>query len=237
MPVQRSFWSSWLIPGVIVTIAIALVAFVVIYETNDDAQPTSGDTAANSTDQFPYDIGLERRDPHDPLALGAVDAPITLIVFSDFQCPFCAKWSHDTLPVLLERVDDGQLRIEMREVNVFGEASRRAALAAYAAALQGRYLDYHDALFAGGHPRTGAGLSAEALVETARDLNLDVDLFREQMNSATTRTAIDANEQLGATAGAFSTPSFILGGQPIAGAQPTKVFLDTLDELTGPEGN
>ncbi|MEP9395022.1 thioredoxin domain-containing protein [Gordonia sp. VNK1] len=239
MSEKRSKLSSWWIPGVIVALAIALVTFVVVYEFGDDTSAPSSaaaDTAAGPNDSR-YDMGLERRDPHDPLALGRVDAPVTLIVFTDYQCPFCAKWSRDTLPTLLTRVDSGDLRIEMRDVNVFGEASRRAAKASYAAALQGRFIDYHQALFADGKPRTGAGLSTEALTDIARRLGLDIPRFDEQMSSATTDAAIRQNEQVGAVAGAYSTPSFILGGQPIAGAQPTAVFVGMLDELTGPKGN
>ncbi|MDV6307634.1 DsbA family protein [Gordonia amicalis] len=235
MTEKRSPVTFWLVAGVIVATAIALIAFVVVIDSDDPQPPARAGT--DSTGDYLYDIGLERRDPQDPLALGRVDAPVTLIVFTDYQCPFCAKWSHDTLPTMIERAEAGELRIEFRDVNVFGEASTRAARAAYAAALQGRFLDYHHALYPEGRPRKGDGLSTEGLIATSAELGLDVDRFRSDMESTETRKAIAENEELGAAAGAYSTPSFILGGQPIAGAQPTEVFVDALDELTTAEGN
>nr|WP_246371932.1 thioredoxin domain-containing protein [Gordonia humi] len=204
-----------------------MVAFVIVNDASDN-QPA---VSADSSEPFPYDIGIERRSAADPLAFGRIDAPITMVVFSDYQCPYCAQWSRDSLPAMLARVDTGQLRIEMRDVSVFGEPSRRAAQAAYAAARQDRYLQFHDALFAGGEKRPASELTDQALIDTATRLGLDITRFTADMMSASTRVAVDRNEHDATTVGAFSTPSFILGGQPIAGAGPTSLYLDKLDAL------
>src|SRR5699024_4674469 len=74
----------------------------------------------------------------DPMSDGPADAPVKLVVFSDYQCPYCAAWSQDTLPKMLDYVDSGALRIAWRAVNVCGSASAQAATRAYAAALQDR---------------------------------------------------------------------------------------------------
>lgn len=224
---------SWLIPSLILLVAAVLVGFVVVYNAGSDEAPPARTEAG---EQYPYDIGIERRDPADLLAMGKVDAPITMVVFSDFQCPYCAKWANDALPAMLERVEAGQLRIEMRDLSIFGPASRRAAEAAYAAALQDRYLDYHDALFAGGEKRSAGQLTEDALVSTAAELGLDPVRFRADMTSPTTASAVDRSEQDAATVGAYSTPSFILGGQPIAGAAPAETYLDKLDAMLSATG-
>lgn len=224
----RSNRPGWLVPVLVVILAGALIGFVLIYNSGDDAAPAPSPQAG---ELFPYDSGIERRDPADRLAFGKVDAPVTMVVFSDFQCPYCAQWSRESLPALLPRVDAGQLRIEMRDISVFGDVSRRAAQAAYAAALQDRYLDFHDALFAGGAKRAAVNLSVDALIRTAAELGLDVERFRSDLTSAATAAAVDLSEDEAATAGAYSTPTFILGGRPMLGANPPETYLAALDEL------
>ena len=225
---KGSQWRSWVVPSLVVIVAAALVGFVVVYDDGED-EPTSGQAAVGEV--FPYDIGIERRDAADPLGFGDVDALITMVVFSDFQCPYCAQWSHDALPAMLDRVHKGQLRIEMRDISVFGEPSRRAAEASYAAALQNRYFDFHKELFRDGKKLPADQLGDDSLLSKAAALGLDMKRFRADMHSPETKAAVDRNEQDAATVGAYSTPSFILGGQPIAGAGPPQLYLDKLDSM------
>lgn len=173
---------------------------------------------------------VERRDSEDPLSIGTVDAPVTMVMFSDYQCPFCASWMDETLPVMMDYVDDEQLRIEFRDLNVFGPESERASHAAYAAALQDSYMEYHQALLADGEIRQPAELSEEALLDLAAELGLDTDQFLEDMHSEAVQEQILENQRLGTDLGAYSTPSFIVGGQPMVGAQPTDVFVDAVDQ-------
>src|SRR5699024_3586651 len=98
----------------------------------------------------PEHVDAERHEQDGPLAFGDAGAPVTIVMFSDFQCSFCALWTNQTLPQIQPLIDDGQVRIEWRDIAVFGEDSRRAAYAAYAAGLQGEYQEYAGALFAGG---------------------------------------------------------------------------------------
>ncbi len=149
---------------------------------------------------------------------------MTLVVFSDYQCTFCAKWSGETLPLMLEHVEAGDLRIEWRDVNVFGPASERAAKASYAAALQGAFWEYHDALLPDGKTRSEQELSEESLIALAGELGLNEEKFAADLVSQDTATVISANQQFGFDLGATSTPVFILGGQPLVGAQPSEVF-------------
>ena len=173
---------------------------------------------------------VERRDGDDPLALGPVDAPVTLVVFSDYQCPYCAKWSNETLPELERYIDAGELRVEWRDVNVFGEASERGARAVYAAALQDEFTAMHQALFADGLARAATELSDERLGTLARDLGLNGDQFDTDYAAESTTVEVARNQQLGLDIGAFTTPAFIFGGQPIVGAQPTDAFITAMDQ-------
>ncbi|MBC9936982.1 thioredoxin domain-containing protein [Leucobacter sp. cx-87] len=189
----------------------------------DAGEIVEGETEGPDLTEF------ERRDPADPLAAGPVDAPVGLIVFSDYQCRFCAQWNLQTLPAMMELADAGELRIEWRDINVFGEASERAARASHAAAKQGQFWEYHELLFANGERRSDAGLTDQGLTELAASLGLDTAQFTTDMNSAETAAEVARNAELGINLGATSTPVFLLGGQPISGAQPTEVFLEAYE--------
>lgn len=235
---RRRGSTPWLVPALVVLLAGALIA-VVVALAREPAAPSGDTTVEASVPEAPTEVQgpqqpdltqVERRDEADLLTAGPVDAPVVLVVFSDYQCPFCARWSAATLPLMMERAEAGELRIEWRDVNIFGPASERAARASYAAALQGAFWEYHDALFAGGEHRSESQLSEEALIELAEGLGLDADRFAADLGSEQTAAQVAENQQLGLDLGAYSTPVFILGGQPIVGAQPSQVFLDAFDD-------
>ena len=233
----RSQRPPWVVPVAILAATAVLVVLVVLVRTGGDSGTQSGadspgQGAAAEVEQVeePDFSFAERRDDDDLLAAGPVDAPVGLVIFSDYQCPFCASWNADTLPAMMQRAEAGELRIEWRDVNVFGEASERASRASYAAAVQGAFWEYHELLFAEGETRSEQELSDDALIDLAAELGLDTDRFAQDLESEQTREQIAANARLGLELGAHSTPTFILGGQPILGAQPTEVFVDALDD-------
>lgn len=212
------------IPG-LVMLAILIILVVAMWRAGDagDGDTAGGGVVAQQQPDYSY---AERRETGDPFALGPVDAPVGLVVFSDYQCPFCAQWSRETLPVMKERAEAGELRIEWRDVNVYGPASKRAAMASYAAAEQGRFWEFHDALFDGGRTRSERDLSEAALVALAGQRGMDTERFAADMISPQAAEEIARNEELGIEHGASATPVFILGGSPMVGAQPAEVFLD-----------
>lgn len=171
----------------------------------------------------------ERNSGVDPLILGERTAPAELVVFSDYQCPFCAHWSRDTLPALLDYVDEGQLRIVWRDVNLSGEASERGARAVYAAALQGQFLDFHQALMEDGRGASDDALEEQSLIELADELGLDVPRFTADMKSPEAANAMRQNEGEGQTQGVTRTPSFVFNDQFISGVQPTDAFIANLE--------
>lgn len=234
----------WFVPVLVLVVTAGLVTVAVTYSSGQDA-PTSterGGAATVSPSAAAGDgpasdvVGAERtpgdtarRSPNDPLALGPVDAPVALVVYADYQCPYCALWSHDTLPTMRKYAKRGELRIEWRQLNIFGPASARASKAAYAAALQGQFWPYHDALYAGGEHRTESELSRGALVEVAVSLGLDRARFVADVASKKVAQAVQRDEQEGYDLGVLTTPSFLINGKPIVGAQPTSVFTKAVD--------
>lgn len=227
---KRSWSSSWLVPVVVLAVAAAGIAVVFSLNSGSGSAGASG-TSTAGPDQAQAngqpDLRIvERRDASDVMAAGPADAPVAMVVFSDYQCQFCARFNAETLPLMMEYADAGDLRIEWRDVNVFGPASERAARASYAAGLQGAFWEYHNGLFKGGKHRSETDLSEQALNGLATELGLDADKFAADLGAEETARQIAANQKLGLELGAYSTPVIILGGQPIVGAQPSQVFHD-----------
>lgn len=111
-------------------VALVLAGVLVLERMRTTDEPTSAAVAA--TEGLEAGIGpvgdMARRVDGDPLARGPVDAPVVLVVYSDYRCPFCAKFSHDTEPQLVDKyVEAGKLRIEWRDLPIFGEESMVAA--------------------------------------------------------------------------------------------------------------
>jgi len=192
----------------------------------DRATPAAEVTTAEpSTDPTDPLAQLARREPDDPMAMGDADAPVVLIAYSEFQCPFCGKFARDTAPVLEQKyVEDGTLRIEYRDFPYLGKESMTAALAGRAAAAQRRFWQYHDAMYAHQLPPNSGHLDEDHLAGVAEKPGLDVADFRRDMASKDARKQVTRDFQEGQAIGVTGTPTFLINGTPVVGAQPTKVF-------------
>ncbi|GAA1316274.1 DsbA family protein [Leucobacter albus] len=222
---------SWIVPIGIIAIAGLLITLVVL-QVRGGSAPSGGAEPPEGPDlSF-----VETRDPADVQAAGPVDAPVALVVYSDYQCPFCAKWSNDTLPTMLEYADRGDLRIEWRDVNQYGADSERGARAAHAAGMQGKFWEFHDALFPGGEHLSPEQLSEESLVALAGELGLDAEAFRTDLTSPATLQLVQRYAAAGQQLGVSGTPTFVLGGEPIVGAQPESVFVETFERALANAG-
>ncbi len=173
--------------------------------------------------------GLARRVPGDPLARGSVDAPVVLLNYSDFQCPFCARFARDTEPALEKYVADGTLRIEWRDFPYLGGESWVAALAGRAAARQGGFWEFHDALYAA-QPRPNSGaLTAARLARIAESAGLDAARLRADMKDPALPREIQDDFDEGLSFGVSGTPAFLINGELVFGAQPTAVFVRAIE--------
>jgi protein-disulfide isomerase len=174
---------------------------------------------------------LVRREADDPAALGEVDAPVVMINYSEYQCPFCGKFARDTKPELVERyVDEGILRIEWRDFPYLGPESTTSAKAGYAAGQQGSFWEFHDAMFDDQQPPNSGRLTEDYLAAKAEQIGLDVEQFRADMTSREAAEAVKRDFDEGQQIGVTGTPAFIVNGRPIMGAQPTEVFVEAVEQ-------
>ncbi|UYQ63088.1 DsbA family protein [Streptomyces peucetius] len=173
--------------------------------------------------------GLARRDAADKLAQGRTDAPVVMIEYADFRCGYCGKFARDTEPELVKKyVEDGTLRIEWRNFPIFGEESESAARAAWAAGQQDRFWEFHAAAYAEGVKEKGFGKDRlRALADEAGVA--DLDRFTRDLDSDGARQAVKKDQEEAYGLGATSTPSFLINGRPIAGAQPTETFTEAIE--------
>jgi protein-disulfide isomerase len=176
-------------------------------------------------------LAIPRREAKDPMAMGDVDAPVVMVNYSEFQCPFCGKFARDTEPELVKRfVEDGTLRIEWRDFPYLGPESTTAAHAGRAAALQGEFWAFHDAMYADQQPPNSGRLTEDHLVGVAEAIGLDPERFRKDMESPAVAKAVSRDFQEGQSIGVTGTPAFLVNGQPIMGAQPTEVFVQAIED-------
>lgn len=178
----------------------------------------------------------ERLTGVDRLTVGEQGAPIELVVYADYQCPFCAHWDRDTLPELLPYVDAGDLRIVWRNANLSGDLSKLGSQAVYAAALQDTLLPFHTSLAQNGRGATAADLTEEALVARAAELNLDTARFLADMTSPEAERAAADGEATAQRAGVVTTPSFHFNGVFVSGLKPSDMFIDQLEAALSETG-
>ena len=188
--------------------------------------------------------GPVRANISDAPTLGRADAPVTIVEFSDYQCPFCQRFFATTLPTLKkEYIETGKVRYVFRDypIDQLHPLARKAAEAAHCAGDQGKYWEMHDVLF-----RNATALALPQLAEHARSLGLDGSAFDACLSSGRHAPKVERGITDAAAAGVQGTPGFVIGrttegdvieGTPVRGAQPLDTFRQLIDRaLTPPSG-
>jgi protein-disulfide isomerase len=169
--------------------------------------------------------------------LGRPDAPVTLVEFSDYQCPFCQRFFATTFPALKrDYIDTGKLRYVFRDFPLDMHAqARKAAEAAHCAGEHGKYWEMHDALF-----QHQAAMALPQLAQHARAVGLDSAEFDACLGSGRYAARVDRGLADGTAAGVQGTPGFVVGrtqsgdtieGLPIRGAQPLETFRRIIEQV------
>ena len=158
------------------------------------------------------------RDPADAQAKGKVDAPVVMVIYSDFACPYCTQFAQKVEPELDKLVDQGTLRIEWRDLAQISETSPLAAQAGRAAAKQGKFWEFHDAVYAAADPKGHPAYTEDSLVDFAKKAGVaDLSKFRTDMTAAETVKAVSESTQHVHSIGIQGTPFMIVGETYING--------------------
>jgi len=160
-------------------------------------------------------------------ARGEENAPVTMIEFSDFQCPFSARHFQQVFPQIeKEYIATGKVKYYFRDFPLsFHQYAQKAAEAARCANEQGKFWEYHDKVFA-----NQKAISLENLKEWAKELGLDMAKFSDCLDSGRFEQAVKEDFADGQSAGVRGTPSFFINGQMVVGAKPFERFQEVIEE-------
>lgn len=233
---SRLLRPGWIAVGVTAVVFVAMVVFAQLQQNRGDTELGSQQQASTAeADSEPSgsagELSFVRRQADDPMALGAVDAPVVLVEWLDVRCPFCALFSRETLPTLIDDyVDKGLVRYEVHTVEYFGGQSGDGAVAVLAAGEQGLAMEYLEAIFDAAPPRGHADLHRAALIEFAEQVGVpDLATFTAALDRADLRDDVAEQTRRAANLGISSVPFFVIGNQAIVGAQSEEVFRQVLD--------
>ncbi|MBB6551074.1 DsbA family protein [Nonomuraea rubra] len=189
----------------------------------ETVQETSGETARpiptwEGPTVPPIDTALSR---------GASSAPVTIVEFGDFKCVNCGRFAREIEPELRRRyIDTGVVRLFWRDFPAQGRDSMRAAIAGRAAARQGRFWAFHDAVYAD----QSGGLGEQRLRSLAARLGLDLAAFDADRRDPALREAVERDFAFGAQLGMAGTPAFLINGSYFFGAQPLSAFVKQIEQ-------
>jgi len=215
----------------VLTFAVGLLLGYLIWGTNVFSGGGGNPQAVNQpsvVEEAPeiirYDIPYEGYP-----SIGPDDAPITIVEFSDFQCPYCRQWYQTVYEPLLAAYPN-QIRVVYRHLPLTSihPDAQAAAEAAMCAEEQDKFWEFHDKLFGG--ELLGAGVYSQY----ASALGLNLEKFENCINNRTYQQAVQADSDFALNLGVNSTPTFFVNGLAIVGAQPLDVFRQVIDkELAG----
>ena len=230
----------------LVAVVLAVVALVLQFTEEDEgsgtptvANPSPTAQASPAAQATPTPAVVDVSVDDDP-SWGPEDAPVTIVEFSEFLCPYCQRFAQQTLP-LIKDAYEGQVRYVYRDFIVHGELALKISEAAECADDQGKFWEYHDKLweeYTATYEQAQAGTEAllGTLKEYASELGLDTATFDDCLDTGKNTAEVQSDYQEGASYGVSGTPGFFINGQQVTGAQPFEVFQQIIDAaLVGSE--
>jgi protein-disulfide isomerase len=237
--------SANLLAVLAVILAVVALVFQFTEEDENGGQPAVGQPSPTAqptatvqptpTQPAVVDVSVD-----DDPSWGPEDAPVTIVEFSEFLCPYCQRFALETLPEI-EQTYEGKIRYVYRDFIVHGEPALKISEAAECADDQDKFWEYHDKLWeeyntlvahyqtASEEPETGMNDLANSLKGYASDLGLDTATFNDCLDNGEHTAEVQKDAQDGNAYGVGGTPAFFINGMPVTGAQPFSVFQQVID--------
>ena len=206
-------------------LAILVVGAFVVFTTGGSSSPTG--LAVDNPTVVPGEPSRVEASIDDDPILGDPNAPVTIIEFSDYECPFCARFWSQTLPLIKsEYIDTGKVRLVYRDFPLTSIHPMALPAAEAAECVQEQYGDeayyeYHDVLFA-----NYQFLSVDSMKQWAQELGYDIS---DCLDSGQMRSEVQKDLADGQSYGVTGTPGFIINGKLLSGAQPFPAFQQAIE--------
>ena len=222
---------DYLLPGSIL-IAAVMISGSIIYMVGAQNRGTMGAQQGNVEQALTPSKALElsARD----VILGDPKAPVTLIEYGDYQCPYCARFFVDAEQKIRNAyVKSGKVRMVFRNLAFLGTESTDAAQAAECAKDQGKFWPYHDAIYAAEHEdgeERNGNLNRNFFLTIAKDAGVDIAAFTSCFDSKKYVAQVQSDNENAHAVGADSTPTTFINGEKIQGALPFASFQAVIDK-------
>lgn len=211
---------------VIVCGFVAFMAWLILGSNNPNNQSTTN--------------GQGQMVDANKLIIGNPNAPITIVEYADYKCPECGKFFAGVgADIRRDYVDTGKINIEFRPFPLFGQDGAKALAGSYCANEQGKFTQYHDALFSfmwnnyfknGDYQKAiDPVLTDSTMTVLLQDIGMDKSAYDACLNSEKTMQLFEANSLQSANDEVQGTPTVIIGGEKIVGNQPYDVYKTLLD--------
>lgn len=199
-------WLAWLLGGVWLVVVITVILLRLTAAAPEELLPTATVSSPSATPDANGLLANAAVSNYD----GSLDAPVKLVVFSDFDCPFCKAWLTRNLRATLREEFGDQLAVVFRHYPVRGEDSWVIAEAAQCAGEQGQFWAFHDAWF---EQHTVGETTEDEIVETAAAIGLDINSWQTCRDTGQFAAYVQQDFQLAQSTGYPEPPVFFANGR------------------------
>lgn len=226
-----------------VALMIVGAYFIGVYKTENSYLKQGGALAANNQQQQPAaEVPAEKTELTDAEwdkavgngvgSMGEKNAKVVIVEWTDYQCPFCKRYIDETFnQIKTKYIDTGKVLYEVRDLILpFHPNAKPSAVAARCAAQEGKFWEMHDKLFAEQDVWSGLTDTKAKFAEYAAAIGIASGKWDSCIADPKVAEAVDADTQVASQLGASGTPTFMINGKLVVGAQPYQVFEQQIEE-------
>lgn len=215
-----------LIAAWLIGMAILGAGWLIANEISKQGNQFAGAGLEEQGINTPIDIQIPENVPQQ----GSADAKVTFIEFADFQCSFCKQWHDEIYPKLKsEYIDNGKVKFAFWDFAFLGEESFKSAEAAMCSSAEGKFWEYHDALFLAQISETESPFSDSALKQIAQNIGLNQTSFNECFDARINKPIVEDLTNQAVDYGVGSTPTVFINGLKFEGVLPWETYQQVIE--------